>query len=252
MEHLEEAGSTPAIQRASSPPRTSRRRSSRRSKSKPGRWPRTWHRGMLQHSVRHPRRHVVRPRSQPPASRTVPFVAKSSGLPLARIAANVTIGQPCQAGHPQAGHRPRLRQGSRVPLHQAPGPRPAPGPGMKSTGEVFGSDEDPAMAYLKARGHRSPVANGGGVYLTVRDEDKPTSSTLLGTWSIGYELYATPGRPTASVAQAFLSRPSTGSPNLNTPMRWTSCGGPRAVHRQHPDGQRWCGSRREHDAQACG
>ena len=132
----------------------------------------------------------------PRSSRTVPFVAKSSGLPLARIAANVTIGQPlAQQEIPKRVTGHVCVKAPVFPFIKLRGLDPAPGPEMKSTGEVFGSDEDPAMAYLKARlATEVPVANGGGVYLTVRDEDKADivdlAKDLVG---LGYELYATPG-----------------------------------------------------------
>ncbi len=132
----------------------------------------------------------------PRSSRTVPFVAKSSGLPLARIAANVTIGQRlAQQDIPKRVTGHVCVKAPVFPFIKLRGLDPAPGPEMKSTGEVFGSDEDPAMAYLKARlATEVPVANGGGVYLTVRDEDKAAIVDLAKDLvELGYELYATPG-----------------------------------------------------------
>ena len=132
----------------------------------------------------------------PRSSRTVPFVAKSSGLPLARIAANVTIGQPlAQQDIPKRVTGHVCVKAPVFPFIKLRGLDPAPGPEMKSTGEVFGSDEDPAMAYLKARlATEVPVANGGGVYLTVRDEDKADIVDLARDLvELGYDLYATPG-----------------------------------------------------------
>ena len=66
---------------------------------------------------------------------------------------------------------------------------------MKSTGEVYGSDTSADIAYLKARlATEVPVASAGGVYLTVRDEDKqgliPIAEEL---YDLGFTLYATPG-----------------------------------------------------------
>ena len=66
---------------------------------------------------------------------------------------------------------------------------------MKSTGEVYGSDTSADIAYLKARlATEVPVANEGGVYLTVRDEDKeslvPIAEEL---YELGFTLYATAG-----------------------------------------------------------
>ena len=103
----------------------------------------------------------------PRSSRTVPFVAKSSGLPLARIAAKITIGIPL------AKQTIPLRTSGNVcvkapvfPFIKLRGLDPAPGPEMKSTGEVFGSHQDADIAYLKARlATEVPVASEGGVYL---------------------------------------------------------------------------------------
>ena len=132
----------------------------------------------------------------PRSSRTVPFVAKSSGLPLARIAAKITIGIPL------AKQTIPLRTSGNVcvkapvfPFIKLRGLDPAPGPEMKSTGEVFGSHQDADIAYLKARlATEVPVASEGGVYLTVRDGDKtnlvPIAHQLK---ELGFSLYATPG-----------------------------------------------------------
>ena len=139
----------------------------------------------------------------PRSSRTVPFVAKSSGLPLARIAANVTIGIPLSKQDiPKRVTGHVCVKAPVFPFIKLRGLDPAPGPEMKSTGEVFGSDEIPAMAYLKARlATEVPVANGGGVYLTVRDEDKEAIVGLARDLvDLGYDLYATPG--TADVIRA--------------------------------------------------
>ncbi len=132
----------------------------------------------------------------PRSSRTVPFVAKSSGLPLARIAANITIGIPL------AKQMIPVRTSGNVcvkapvfPFIKLRGLDPAPGPEMKSTGEVFGSHQDADVAYLKARlATEVPVASSGGVYLTVRDDDKtnliPIAQQLH---NLGFSLFATSG-----------------------------------------------------------
>ena len=132
----------------------------------------------------------------PRSSRTVPFVAKSSGLPLARIAANITIGIPLsQQTIPTRTSGNVCVKAPVFPFIKLRGLDPAPGPEMKSTGEVFGSHKDADVAYLKARlATEVPVAKEGGVYLTVRDEDKenlvPIAKQLK---DLGFKLYATPG-----------------------------------------------------------
>ena len=132
----------------------------------------------------------------PRSSRTVPFVAKSSGLPLARIAANITIGIPLSKQEIPIRTSGQICVKAPVfPFIKLRGLDPAPGPEMKSTGEVFGSDISADVAYLKARlATEVPVAKGGGAYLTVRDQDKKnllnSASKLI---EMGFNLYATPG-----------------------------------------------------------
>lgn len=132
----------------------------------------------------------------PRSSRTVPFVAKSSGLPLAKIAANVTIGIPLsEQTIPKRTSGQICVKAPVFPFIKLRGLDPAPGPEMKSTGEVYGSDISADVAYLKARlATEVPVAVEGGVYLTVRDEDKhelaPIAKELH---DLGFTLYATPG-----------------------------------------------------------
>ena len=132
----------------------------------------------------------------PRSSRTVPFVAKSSGLPLARIAANITIGIPLSKQVIPTRTSGQICVKAPVfPFIKLRGLDPAPGPEMKSTGEVFGSDDTADLAYLKARlATEVPVATSGGAYLTVRDQDK---KNLLDSANklkeLGFILYATPG-----------------------------------------------------------
>jgi carbamoyl-phosphate synthase large subunit len=132
----------------------------------------------------------------PRSSRTVPFVAKASGLPLARIAARVTIGIPLkEQSIPRRTSGQVCVKAPVFPFIKLRGLDPAPGPEMKSTGEVYGSDERADLAYLKARlATEVPVATEGGAYLTVRDEDKenlvPVARELV---DLGFTLYATGG-----------------------------------------------------------
>ena len=132
----------------------------------------------------------------PRSSRTVPFVAKASGLPLARIAARITIGQPLsEQTIPRRTSGQVCVKAPVFPFIKLRGLDPAPGPEMKSTGEVYGSDERADLAYLKARlATEVPVATPGGAYLTVRDEDKqnlvPVAEQLV---ELGFTLYATGG-----------------------------------------------------------
>ncbi|MDP6869475.1 MAG: carbamoyl-phosphate synthase large subunit [Candidatus Poseidoniaceae archaeon] len=132
----------------------------------------------------------------PRSSRTVPFVAKATGVPMARIAARVTLGIPLSSQEipePTSGHV--SVKAPVFPFIKLQGLDPAPGPEMKSTGEVYGSDKSPDVAYLKARlATEIPVASEGGVYLTVRDEDKQNLvDVAMELYKMGFTLYATPG-----------------------------------------------------------
>ncbi|MAY13000.1 MAG: carbamoyl phosphate synthase large subunit [Euryarchaeota archaeon] len=132
----------------------------------------------------------------PRSSRTVPFVAKATGVPMAKIAAKVTLGiNLSQQEIPEATSGHVAVKAPVFPFIKLQGLDPAPGPEMKSTGEVYGSDLRADVAYLKARlATEIPVAKSGGAYLTVRDEDKenlvPIAEKLQ---NLGFTLYATPG-----------------------------------------------------------
>jgi carbamoyl-phosphate synthase large subunit len=132
----------------------------------------------------------------PRSSRTVPFVAKATGLPMARIAANITIGIPLSKQEiPRRTTGQVCVKAPVFPFIKLRGLDPAPGPEMKSTGEVYGSDISADKAYLKARlATEVPVATSGGAYLTVRNEDKKSLIPIARELAeIGFTLYATPG-----------------------------------------------------------
>lgn len=132
----------------------------------------------------------------PRGSRTFPFVAKATGIPLARIAAHVTIGAKlCDLEIPRRMTDVVCVKAPVFPFIKLRGLDPAPGPEMKSTGEVMGSHKNPAAAYLKARlATELPVPTQGGVYLTVKDGDKvdliPVARRLA---EMGFVLHATSG-----------------------------------------------------------
>ena len=132
----------------------------------------------------------------PRGSRTFPFVAKSTGIPLARIAARVALGERlCDLDIPDPQTDAVCVKAPVFPFIKLRGLDPAPGPEMKSTGEVMGSHVRASAAYLKARlATEIPVPTQGGVYITVKDEDKysmiPLAEKLKG---MGFTIYATRG-----------------------------------------------------------
>ncbi|MGY8755029.1 MAG: carbamoyl-phosphate synthase large subunit [Candidatus Poseidoniales archaeon] len=142
----------------------------------------------------------------PRSSRTVPFVAKATGVPMARIAARITLGIKLadqSIPEPTSGHV--AVKAPVFPFIKLKGLDPAPGPEMKSTGEVYGSDPRADIAYLKARlATEIPVATEGGVYLTVRDEDKEGLIPIAqGLELLGFTIFATQGTADALRSQGI-------------------------------------------------
>ena len=110
----------------------------------------------------------------PRASRTVPFVAKAIGRPVAKIAARVMAGEPL-AGFGEIGRRldyVAVKE-SVFPFARFPGTDPVLGPEMKSTGEVMGIDKDFDIAFAKALlGAGMILPQGGTAFVSVKDADK--------------------------------------------------------------------------------
>ena len=132
----------------------------------------------------------------PRGSRTFPFVAKSTGVPLARIAALLALGAKLsEVEIPRLETNLVCVKAPVFPFIKLRGLDPAPGPEMKSTGEVMGSHEIAAAAYLKARmATEVPVPTSGGVYITVRDSDKTdVIAHATSLHEMGFILHATPG-----------------------------------------------------------
>ncbi|MCB1885936.1 MAG: carbamoyl phosphate synthase large subunit, partial [Geminicoccaceae bacterium] len=132
----------------------------------------------------------------PRASRTVPFVAKTIGAPLARIAARVMAGEKLAAFGLEERPLGHVAVKEAVfPFARFPGTDLLLGPEMKSTGEVMGIDRDFGTAFAKsqlAAGQVLPTA--GTVFLSVRDADKPGLVPLArGLRGLGFGLVATGG-----------------------------------------------------------
>ncbi|WP_436638265.1 carbamoyl-phosphate synthase large subunit [Microbaculum sp. FT89] len=110
----------------------------------------------------------------PRASRTVPFVAKTIGLPIAKIAARVMAGEPLASFGLQSKPLDHIAVKEAVfPFARFPGVDTVLGPEMRSTGEVMGLARDYALAFAKSQlggGTRVPVE--GTVFVSVRDSDK--------------------------------------------------------------------------------
>lgn len=110
----------------------------------------------------------------PRASRTVPFVAKAIGVPIAKIAARVMAGEKLAALPPVDRHVDHIAVKEAVfPFARFPGVDPVLSPEMKSTGEVMGIDRDFATAFAKAQlGAGTVLPQSGTLFVSVKDSDK--------------------------------------------------------------------------------
>jgi carbamoyl-phosphate synthase large subunit len=137
----------------------------------------------------------------PRASRTVPFVAKVIGKPVAKIAARIMAGESLKSFRlePQRfepGASPHIGVKEAVfPFARFPGVDTVLGPEMKSTGEVMGLDRSFAVAFAKSQlGGGSRVPRDGTVFVSVRDADKPRIlSAVRLLRELGFEVIATSG-----------------------------------------------------------
>jgi carbamoyl-phosphate synthase large subunit len=133
----------------------------------------------------------------PRASRTIPFVSKAIGVPLAKFAALVMAGKTLDELGFTAERIPAhvSVKESVFPFARFPGVDTILGPEMKSTGEVMGIDTSFAMAFAKAElAASTDLPLSGRVFLSVRDEDKPQLAPIAkGLHEMGYHLIATSG-----------------------------------------------------------
>ncbi len=157
----------------------------------------------------------------PRASRTVPFVSKAIGIPLARIAAKVMAGRRLR----EFGLRKEIEpkhfsvKESVFPFKKFPGVDIVLGPEMKSTGEVMGIDFDFGRAYAKAEmaaGHHLPAR--GNIFVSVKDSDKRDMVYIAKRLeNLGFNLIATGGTARVLERNGIKVRPihkiAEGRPN---------------------------------------
>jgi carbamoyl-phosphate synthase large subunit len=158
----------------------------------------------------------------PRASRTVPFVSKATGVPLAKIAAKVMVGEKlAEQGFVKQRVPPYFSVKEAVfPFIKFPGSDPILGPEMKSTGEVMGVGRSFGEAYAKAQ-----LASGvvlprqGAALLSVRDHDKDGAVELARIlMARGFEIVATHGTAqhlaTAGVSCKRANKVREGRPHI--------------------------------------
>jgi carbamoyl-phosphate synthase large subunit len=133
----------------------------------------------------------------PRASRTVPFVSKAIGVPLAKLAAKIMVGKTLQ----ELGFTKRIIPAhfnvkeAVFPWNRFPGIDIVLGPEMKSTGEVMGIDADAGMAYAKAQMSAfNPLPTKGNVFISVSDRDKPRTVAIARDLAeMGFTIFSTGG-----------------------------------------------------------
>ena len=165
--------------------------------------------------------------ANPRASRTVPFVAKATGQPLARIATRLMAGETlADVGLDQEPVPPlQTIKEAVLPFRRFPGADTVLGPEMRSTGEVMGSADSFGMAYAKAElGAGEALPTSGTVFLSTHDRDKqalvPVAARLI---ELGFDLMATAGTA-AALSGAGLKVKSVlkvheGRPNIEDLIR---------------------------------
>ena len=133
----------------------------------------------------------------PRASRTVPFVSKATGVPLAKFATYVMMGHSLKELDPWSKRRWGFTSIKEVvlPFNRFPGVDVFLGPEMRSTGEVMGIDLSFGMSFLKAQaGANQILPKEGAVFISVNDRDKPKIVEVAKSFEdLGFELIATRG-----------------------------------------------------------
>jgi carbamoyl-phosphate synthase large subunit len=133
----------------------------------------------------------------PRASRTIPYVSKATGIPLAKLAAKVILGKTLkELGIVKEKKIEHMAVKEAVfPFDKFPGVDVILGPEMKSTGEVMGIDEDFGLAYAKSQSaSKNRIPTSGRVFISVKDKDKPATLKIAKKlFEIGFYLTATRG-----------------------------------------------------------
>ena len=138
----------------------------------------------------------------PRASRTVPFVAKTNGTQIAKVAARIMAGESLEQALAAYGGKPDVKAQRHIAVKEAvfpfarfPGVDTLLGPEMRSTGEVMGLDYDYALAFAKSQlGAGVDLPRDGTVFVSVRDEDKARIvAPVKRLADLGFKVLATGG-----------------------------------------------------------
>jgi carbamoyl-phosphate synthase large subunit len=153
----------------------------------------------VQYAVKNSQVFVIE--ANPRASRTVPFVAKATGVPLAKIAARIMVGATLEQLRAEGLVKPPATGGhvsvkeAVLPFNRFPDVDTILGPEMRATGEVMGIDSSYGMAFAKsqlAAGNGLPTE--GGVFFSLADRDKKVGAEAAARFvELGFDIFATVG-----------------------------------------------------------
>jgi carbamoyl-phosphate synthase large subunit len=147
----------------------------------------------------------------PRASRTVPFVSKAIGVPLAKLATKIMLGRPLtDLGFTEEREPEHIAIKEAVfPFVKFPGVDVVLGPEMKSTGEVMGIDRDFRKAYVKSQiAAGSPLPTSGKVFVSVKNRDKRAAMGIARRLvEMGFSLVATAGTAKLLALQGMTVEP---------------------------------------------
>jgi carbamoyl-phosphate synthase large subunit len=158
----------------------------------------------------------------PRASRTVPFVAKAIGMPLAKLAAKVMTGMKLAELGFTREQTPKhwCVKEAVFPFVRFPGAAIVLSPEMRSTGEVMGLDEDLGLAFAKAQAAAKPgLPKSGNVFLSVKDSDKVRALEFAREMiALGFTIYSTSGThkmlQDAGVPANWIAKVEEGRPDV--------------------------------------
>ena len=158
----------------------------------------------------------------PRASRTVPFVSKAIGVPLAKLAAKIMTGKTlAELGFTEEmSPKHWCIKEAVFPFVRFPGSTIRLGPEMRSTGEVMGMDDDFGIAFAKTQAAAKPsLPLEGNVFLSVKDQDKPKAVELAKRLdALGFQIYSTSGTADflkeSGIEANKLFRIAEGRPNV--------------------------------------
>ena len=183
----------------------------------------------IQYGVAGGRLHVIE--ANPRASRTVPFVSKAIGTPLAKIACRLMLGESLADQDLHWGQVEHVSVKEAVlPFARFAGADSVLGPEMKSTGEVMGIAADFPTAFGKAQAAAgAALPTEGSVFITVTDTDKPAATQIAARFhDLGFEVIATGGTAQAISAMGVpvrrINKIGEGSPHVVDLIRDRRCG----------------------------